>query len=551
MKNRVAEYDRWKSTIDNILLTFIISFLYFGTGKLSLDLLSGHNIVNLGVFAPEGLALAFALYFGKRVWFGIFIGQFLLAMYNDINIFSSLEISTINATEALIGIALFQRFKLDRELKTFRDIFGLAIMIVFVLQVFSSLLSNLSLLLHGQIAQDQFLHSLFSWWFGNVMGQLLFTPFMLLLLVYFKKIDIKEYLFYGIAFGTFLYFLEIVVAITNPFLLLSLTIPVLVVAISYRGKLYGTLMSVVAATISSYSVYRATGAFYFGDETENIINYNLFVLAHIATVFVTGVLFEERKKDEKKLQMMIKKEVSRNKEQQLLMLQQNRLAQMGEMINMIAHQWRQPLNHLSLINQTLYYQYTRQTLNDEKVESFREKSNKAILQMSSTIDDFRNFFRPDKEKTVFCVNDVIDYALDIAAPMFNHNNIKVIFHNHELCYAHGFPNELGQSILNIAYNAQDALNEKEVADKQIELSLSCHEETVVLSIQDNAGGIPETIINKIFDPYFSTKSSKNGTGLGLYISKIIIEEHMEGSLLVSNRKNGACFKIYLAAAEEE
>jgi signal transduction histidine kinase len=139
--------------------------------------------------------------------------------------------------------------------------------------------------------------------------------------------------------------------------------------------------------------------------------------------------------------------------------------------------------------------------------------------------------------------------------MFNHNNIKVIFHNHELCYAHGFPNELGQSILNIAYNAQDALNEKEVADKQIELSLSCHEETVVLSIQDNAGGIPETIINKIFDPYFSTKSSKNGTGLGLYISKIIIEEHMEGSLLVSNRKNGACFKIYLAAvsppAEEE
>jgi signal transduction histidine kinase len=551
MKNRVAEYDRWKSTIDNILLTFIISFLYFGTGKLSLDLLSGHNIVNLGVFAPEGLALAFALYFGKRVWFGIFAGQFLLAIYNDINIFSSLEISTINATEALIGIALFQRFKLDRELKTFRDIFGLAIIIVFVLQVFSSLLSNLSLLLHGQIAQDQFLHSLFSWWFGNVMGQLLFTPFMLLLLVYFKKIDIKEYLFYGIAFGTFLYFLEIVVAITNPFLLLSLTIPVLVVAISYRGKLYGTLMSVVAATISSYSVYRATGAFYFGDETENIINYNLFVLAHIATVFVTGVLFEERKKDEKKLQMMIKKEVSRNKEQQLLMLQQNRLAQMGEMINMIAHQWRQPLNHLSLINQTLYYQYTRQTLNDEKVESFREKSNKAILQMSSTIDDFRNFFRPDKEKTVFCVNDVIDYALDIAAPMFNHNNIEVIFHNHELCYAHGFPNELGQSILNIAYNAQDALNEKEVADKQIELSLSCREETVVLSIQDNAGGIPETIINKIFDPYFSTKSSKNGTGLGLYISKIIIEEHMEGSLLVSNRKNGACFKIYLAAAEEE
>jgi integral membrane sensor domain MASE1 len=149
-----------------ILLTFGIAFLYFGTGKLSLDFLSGHNIVNLGVFAPEGLALAFALYYGKRVWFGIFIGQFLLAYFNDINIFSTVEISAINATEALIGIALFQKFKLDKELRTFRDIIGLVLIIVFVLQVFSSLLSNLSLLLHGDLQNEQFLYSTFSWWFG-------------------------------------------------------------------------------------------------------------------------------------------------------------------------------------------------------------------------------------------------------------------------------------------------------------------------------------------------------------------------------------------------
>ncbi|OQX59117.1 MAG: hypothetical protein B5M52_04105, partial [Helicobacteraceae bacterium 4484_230] len=158
--------------IKNILLTVGVAFLYFGTGKLSLDLLFGHNIVNLGVFAPEGLALAFALYFGRRVWFGIFMGQFLLAYYNNVNIFSSLEISAINATEALVGIALFYRFGLNRELKTFRDVFGLTFIIVFVLQVFSSLLSNISLLFHGQIVQEQFLHSVFSWWFGNVMGQL-------------------------------------------------------------------------------------------------------------------------------------------------------------------------------------------------------------------------------------------------------------------------------------------------------------------------------------------------------------------------------------------
>ena len=539
-----------ENLIKTSLLTFVIAFLYLSTGILSLHLLSGHNIVNLGVFAPEGLALAFALYFGKKVWFGIFLGQFFLAYLNDVNIFSSLEISIVNATEALIGMMIFYKFRLDKELKTFRDIIGLALIIVFVLQVFSSLLSNFSLFFHGQLSHDQFIYSTFSWWFGNVMGQLLFTPFMLLLLVHFRQINIKTYLLYGLIFGIFLYVLEIKIAITNPFLLLSLTIPVLVVTIYYKGKVYGTLMSVVVATISSYSVYKATGAFYFGNETDNIINYNLFVLAHVATVFVTGILFEERKRYEEELHQIIKKEVNKNKKQQLLMLHQNRLAQMGEMINMIAHQWRQPLNHLSLLNQTLYYKYTKDSLNEEIIEDFKEKSNKTIQQMSSTIDDFRNFFKPDKEKTVFCVNAVIDHVLEITFPLFRHKSIEVSFKNKEqYYYAYGFPNELGQSILNIVYNAQDALNEKKIEKKYIEILLFRQQEMIILSIHDNAGGIPEDIIDKIFDPYFSTKNNKNGTGLGLYISKIIIEEHMHGKLLVSNKKNGACFKIYLQAVK--
>ena len=542
--------NRKNELIKNSLLILIIAFLYFSTGELSLNLLSGHNIVNLGIFAPEGLALAFALYFGKRVWFGVFIGQFFLAYLNDINIFSSLEISTVNATEALIGLILFNKFKLNRDLKTFRDIVGLTLIIIFILQIFSSLLSNFSLLLHGQLDYDQFGYSTFSWWFGNIMGQLLFTPFVLLLLVHFRQINMKVYLFYGLVFGIFLYILEIKIAITNPFLLLSLTIPVLVITIFYKGKVYGTLMSVVVATISSYSVYKATGAFYFGDETDNIINYNLFVLAHIATVFVTGILFEERRRYEEKLHKIIKKEVNKNKKQQLLMLQQNRLAQMGEMINMIAHQWRQPLNYLSLLNQTMYYQYLNHKLNDENMAKFRERSNKTIDQMSSTIDDFRNFFKPDKKKTSFCVNDVIDRVLETISPLFSHKSIEVIFKNREQYYAYGFPNELGQCILNIVYNAQDALNEREIENKNMEILLFQQEGTIILSIYDNAGGIPEDIIDKIFDPYFSTKNSKNGTGLGLYISKIIIEEHMNGKLRVLNKKNGACFKICLSAIKK-
>jgi len=545
MVNMIIYYKRFSNKTKNIILTFFIAFIYFYTGKLSLDLLSGHNIVNLGVFAPEGLALAFALYFGKKVWFGVFIGQFILALVNNINIFSTFEISFINATEALIAVVLFHKFKLNKRLETFRDIAGLILIIVFVLQIFSSVLSNFSLYLHGEIVQSELLYSIFSWWFGNVMGQLLFAPFLLLLLIHFKKMDIKEYLLYGFAFALFLYFLEIILAINNPFLLLSLTIPALVLAISSKGKLYGTFISVIVATVSSCSVYLSTGAFYFGETSENIINYNLFVLAHIATVFVTGVLFEERKRYEESLHLIIEEELNKNEKQQFIMLQQNRLAQMGEMINMIAHQWRQPLNHLSLINQTLYYQYRNRKLNDEKVEDFKEKSNITIQQMSSTIDDFRNFFSLEKEKKVFCVNDVVDYVLDIVSPMLKHESIEVKFQNEAEYYTYGFPNELGQSILNIVYNAQDALLGKKIDNKEIEILFLRNDDIIILSIHDNAGGIPDEIMEKIFDPYFSTKTNKNGTGLGLYISKIIIEDHMNGSIYISNKNSGACFEIYL------
>lgn len=251
------------------------------------------------------------------------------------------------------------------------------------------------------------------------------------------------------------------------------------------------------------------------------------------------------------LENRVKKEVEKNKKQQLLMLQQSRLAQMGEVINMIAHQWRQPLNHLSLINQTLYHQYTKQKLTDENVEHFRKKSNDTIQQMSSTIDDFRNFFKPEKKKVNFCINDAIRHALEVSAPMLKDNSIEVIFHEKEPYYVYGFSNELAQSILNILYNAQDTLLGKETEDKHIDIFLVQEEKYTLLSIQDNAGGIPEEIIEHIFDPYFSTKGEKQGTGLGLYISKIIVEEHMNGKLTVLNKEKGACFNISLPSLKTE
>ena len=265
-------------------------------------------------------------------------------------------------------------------------------------------------------------------------------------------------------------------------------------------------------------------------------------------------------------------EIEKNRQQQLLMLHQSRLAQMGEMISMIAHQWRQPLNSLAMLNQAIIIKYKRDKLDDDNIEYFKENSNNQIQNMSKTIDDFRDFFKPEKEKVEFIINDVVSDAIDMVKPIFENNKIDIIFENKNKYKTLGFPNELGQTILNIINNAKDALVENKICDKSD--STSCHKnkqikitlkeekiavensnfQTITLTISDNAGGIPQNIIDKIFDPYFSTKEEKDGTGLGLYMAKLIIEDHMGGKLSVSNDiiinqdgkpSGGAVFKINL------
>ena len=527
------------------LPAIILALLYFLAGKASLDLLSGDKIVTIGLFASEGIALAFALYYGKKVLPGIFIGQFFLTISNEINLFSSFEIAIVNSLEALIAIVIFQRFKLNKELKTFKDAIALFLIILFVLQPFSAIFSNTSLLFHGDILEENFLTSSFSWWFGNIMGQFLFTPFILLLLIKYKEINFKEYLLYGLIFTLFLYILSIVLVITNPFLLLSLTLPLSLMIVSKKGTAYGLLISICVAFVASYSVYIGIGAFYVGSVIDNAINYNLFVLAHITIILTVGILFDERKEYANTLQDKINIEVEKNKEQQLLLLQQNRLAQMGEMISMIAHQWRQPLNSLALINQLIIVKYSRNKLDDKTMEYFKEKSTKQISNMSETIDDFRNFYKTDKEKKEFSINDAVMNPIELTQPICKDLNIEVNFTSKNTYSMIGQSNILSHAILNIINNAKDAFIDKEIDNKKITIVIEEDESKIIIAIQDNAGGIPENIIDKIFDPYFSTKEEKNGTGLGLYMSKIIIQEELNAQIRVTNENSGALFKIFI------
>ena len=215
------------------------------------------------------------------------------------------------------------------------------------------------------------------------------------------------------------------------------------------------------------------------------------------------------------------------------------------MISMIAHQWRQPLNSLGISVQVLEQKYYNAQVDDDYMQGYKEKSMKLINHMSDTIDDFRSFFKPQKEKEMFSLIEVVDHAIDMLHPLLIQCKIEVIYENKTNVSLLGYKNEVGQAVINILNNAKDALLVKEGETKKIMISFETDEKEIYVTIGDNGGGISDDIIDKIFDPYFSTKENRNGTGLGLYMTKIIIEEHCKGRLLVENSTAGALFTIVL------
>ncbi len=246
------------------------------------------------------------------------------------------------------------------------------------------------------------------------------------------------------------------------------------------------------------------------------------------------------------LEKKVAQEVEKNRDQELAMLHQNRLAQMGEMISMIAHQWRQPLNNLAMLNQTVILNYQEKRLNTKTIDYFKENTNRQIQQMSHTIEDFRDFFKPRAESVEYCVNDVIIQTIDMLAPIYRELGLVIEYTDEQKVYSQGAPSKLGQALINIINNAKDVLLERDVVNKRLRLNLKRQEDIAILTIGDNGGGVPLDIMDKIFDPYFSTKDKKNGTGLGLYMTKIIVEKHLNGNIIVENRDGGAQFKIAIA-----
>ena len=235
-------------------------------------------------------------------------------------------------------------------------------------------------------------------------------------------------------------------------------------------------------------------------------------------------------------------------EKERMMLQQGRLAALGEMINNIAHQWRQPLNELGLIVQELPMMYDRGDFNREYLKSSVARFMKVLAHTSKTIDDFRNFFKPDRDRVRFDVKEVLAKTLSLIEESFKHLQIRVSVSASAEPHIVGHPNEFSQVVLNILFNARDAFLDREVTEREVVIGLSEEGSLAVVTITDNAGGIDEAIIGKIFDPYFTTRGPEQGTGIGLYMSKIIIEKNIPGRLTVRNTSKGAQFRIEAPAA---
>ena len=237
------------------------------------------------------------------------------------------------------------------------------------------------------------------------------------------------------------------------------------------------------------------------------------------------------------------------KEREAQLLAQSRLAQMGEMISMIAHQWRQPLSAISATAMNHKVEFTlgnfelgtekgREECTDKSIKDM-EDIEMYVQSLSSTIDDFRNFYKPNKETIYVSLDTIVKKSLAIIKTSLKNNTIELIYEanaHEELAL---FEGEVMQVILNVLKNAQDNFKEKEIKDSFIKIKTSSNS----VAICDNGGGIPEEIFDKIYDPYFSSKTKKNGTGLGLYMSKIIIEEHHKGSLELKNVDDGVCCYI--------
>ena len=312
--------------------------------------------------------------------------------------------------------------------------------------------------------------------------------------------------------------------------------------------------------IESFIEKKSENKIYYEDKFKSfmyVVTGIVLVFMVIFTLLMISIIKDVIKKYKKQVQnrenelktlnenlfIKVERGIKEGKQKDKKILEQAKLAKIGSMISMIAHQWRQPLSELSGILMELETATRFKKVDEQHILNSVEKSNEMIDFMSNTIDDFRNFYKPDKKKEYFLVSTACKKAINLVDATLHNFLIDLVFDIKNDKKIFGYPTEYSQVILNLISNAKDILVEKEIKEPKIYLTIDSKGMQSIVTVKDNAGGIKEEKLELIFDPYYSTKDSSKGTGLGLYISKLIIERNMGGELSVENDNEGAVFKI--------
>jgi signal transduction histidine kinase len=233
---------------------------------------------------------------------------------------------------------------------------------------------------------------------------------------------------------------------------------------------------------------------------------------------------------------------ARNSRQDILLRHQSRMAAMGEMMDAVAHQWKQPLNSLSMMSDMLSSDFENGLVDKEYIDEVTEMANMQIAHMVSTLSEFRNFFRPSKIAEDFCIDNCFESVQILMKDELVKNTVELNISVENKIVLHGQANEFKHLFLNLLSNSIDAFNEKDIKERKIQITAYIKDETVIIEFQDNAQGIPNHVINDIFKPNVTTKEDTKGTGIGLYMSSQIAQKH-NGKIRVCNTEDGALFTI--------
>lgn len=552
------------------MLNLAVAFMYFLSAKSvsTLSLTEGGNV--FAVWPPTGVALAALMIFGKRVSIGIFLGA-LAINYSIVDFYTSLHIAIGNTVGPLFCMYILCRFGCEKNYLSSVENIVAFFLAVLVGSFITATNGVASLVIWGSIPLQVTLWDVwYTWFLGDLVGFVALTPLFLAIKLYYKSLyDVKILELSALTVSALFVAYVVFFAQTRNYPIAYMSLPVILWAVFRFNPLIPILMVNMFSIAAILGTLRGSGPFAGYDAYEALLLLQIYSTVSIVTVLLIVGVMNEREKiktDLEELNASLKQridvEIAKNQKQQSVMAQQGKMVAMGEMMGSIAHQWRQPLNALAIIVQDMRFAQKAGELTGEYMQNMVDKSMEQINFMSKTIDDFRNFFKPDKQKAAFDLFAAVMDSVKLVYAQFKTHAVDIkircaecsyenmeYFNPNTVClnyYVFGYQNEFKQVVLNILSNSKDAIIESRgLNGGVIFIDIERDEDMISVKIADNGGGIPDAIIGRIFEPYFTTKEQGKGTGIGLYMSKMIVEDNMGGKIYCENKEDGAAFTILL------